>query len=274
MAAAEQAEKNPTPQLVLKQEAGECEARGDWAGAEVRYRKVLALEQATGNDGAISKAHCDLSRLFLLVGDSKQADAYARAATAAARRAGVFPLLVMTLENLAGCALRRSDRAATVEAASEAVTVVKPGRMYDGMRGWAWVTRARCRLACGDIAGAESDLAASRPILLDKELSPIFAGAHSRTAAWWEVTAAVRGNRGDLPGACEAWEEAVRTRRHVASLSHVAGPHTVAALARALRHLGQASEAAGKPEDSQAAMAEATRIWCELDVPGQDSPAC
>jgi tetratricopeptide (TPR) repeat protein len=268
-AAAAEAEKNPTPELELKQEAGECEAHGDWAGAEACYRKVLALEQATGNGGAIFKAHYDLSRLFLLIGDLDKADAGARAATAAARLAKVFPVLAMALENQAICALRRSDHAGALEAASEAVAAVEPGRIHDGSRAGALVTRARCRMASGDLPGAESDLAACKPILLDREVSPIFAGLHSRAAGWWEVTAESRTRNGDLRGACEAWAEAVNRRRHVASLGQVSGPYTLAALARTLRRLGEAFDAAGKPEDGKTTQAEALRIWCELGLPEQ-----
>ena len=133
----------------------------------------------------------------------------------------------------------------------------------------AWVTRARCRMASGDLAGAESDLAACKPILLDHKISPIFAGFHSRAAGWWEVTAESRTRNGDVRDACEAWAEAVKCRRHVASLPQVSGPYTLAALARALRRLGEELEAAGKPEDGQTPMAEALRIWCELGLPEQ-----
>jgi len=268
-AAAEEAEKNPTPELELKQEAAECEAHGDWAGAEACYRKVLVLEEAAGNGGLICKAHYDLSRLFLLIGDLDKADACARAATAAARQANVFPVLVMALDNQAICALRRSDHAGALEAASEAMTAVEPGRIHDGIRAGALVTLARCRMAAGDLAGAESDLAACKPILLDQEASSIFAGSHSRAAGWWEVTAGSRTHKGDLRGACEAWAEAVKRRRHVASLAQVSGPYTLAALARTLRHLGEAFDAAGKPEDGKTTMAEALRIWCELGLPEQ-----
>ena len=265
--AAEEAEKNPSPSLVLKQEAGAREARGDWAGAEACYRKVLALEEATGNDGLICKAHYDLSRLFLLLGELDKAEASARAATAAVRQGGHFPLLVMALENEATCALRREDYARALAAASQAVAAVEPGRMFDRMRAGALMTRARCRLPSGDLAGAESDLEACKPLLLDRELSPFFAGLHSRVAIWWELTAAVRSEKSDLAGACEAWAEAVKSRRHVASLGHVAGPHTLATLARALRSLGEACDAAGKPDEGKAATAEAERIWSELGLP-------
>ena len=268
-AAAEHAEQNPTPQLTLRLAAGECEARGDWAGAEACYRKVLALEEATGNCSLISNTHLDLSNLFRLIGDLEQADACVRAATVAARQSGVFPLLVMVLVNQVSFALARSDVATALEAASEAVAAVEAGPGYDGLRASALVARARCRMAAGDWSGGESDLAASQPILLDPHVSPVFAGAHSRAAGWWEVTAGARAHRGNLAGACQAWAEAVQIRRHVASLGHVAGPYTLAALARALRGSGEALEAAGNSEDARAALAEARRIRCELGLQEQ-----
>jgi len=155
---------------------------------------------------------------------------------------------------------------------SEALAAVQSGQMSDGLRAGALVTRARCRMACGDVAGAESDLEACKPISLDHEVSPIFAGSHSARAGWWEVKAGGRTYNGDLRGACGAWEEAVKSRRHVASLGHVSGPYTLAALARALRRLGEAFDAAGEPEDGKAPMAKAKRIWCELGLPEQGVP--
>jgi tetratricopeptide (TPR) repeat protein len=266
--AAEAAENNPSPALLLKQEAHECEARGDWGGAEACYRKVLPVEEATGNAGLVCKAHYDLSRFFLLLGDLEKAGACARAATAAARKADVFPLLVMTLEQESICALRSSDTAGALQAAEGAVQAVNPGRLHDGMRAGALVARARCRVAAGDLIGAQNDLATSRPLLFDRVVSPLFAGSNSRMAHWWQATAGVRALQGDLDGACEACAEAVKMLRHVASLPHVAGPYTLAALVRALKHLGEAFDAAGQPDEGQAAKAEAGRIWSELSLPG------
>ncbi len=264
--AAEDAERNPTPQLTLKMEAGDCEHRGDWQGAEACYRKVLALEESTGNHAAICKAHYDLSNLFLLLGDLEKADACAGAATAGARQSGMFTLLVMTLEPQTSCALARSDFAGALEAVSQALAAIEPGRVFDGLRAGAWVTRARCRMACGDWPGGESDLDASKPILLGGDRSPIFAGFHSRAARWWELTAVARAHKGDLEGACQAWAEAIRIRRQVSGLCHVAGPYTMAALARALTGSSKALELAGKTDDAKAASGEAHRIWCELGV--------
>ena len=214
-------------------------------------------------------AHRDLGRLFALMGEAEKAEACGRAATAAARQAAVFPLLVMTLEQQAISALRLSDLGGALQAASEAVAVVEPGRMYDGMRAGALAIRARCRLASGDVEGAERDLATCKPVLLDRDVSPMFAGSHSRAAGWWEVAAGIRAHQGDLAGAVEAWTEAVKRRRHNASLEHVSGPYTLATLARTLRHLGEALDAAGKPEEGKTALAEAQNIWCELGLPEQ-----
>jgi len=270
--AAEQAEKNPSPELLFKMEAGDCEARGDWAGAEACYRKVLSIQEAAGNFALIFKAHHELGRLFLLVGDLEKAETCARAATAAARQTDLFALHVIALQNQANCALRRLDYAGALEAASEAVALVEPGRLQDRRRASALVTRARCRLASGDFEGADSDLAACKPILLEQDVSPMFAGVHSDAAAWWEVAAGIRAHHRDLAGAVEAWTQAVNGRRHVASLGHVSGPHTSAALARALRHLGEALHAAGQPEEGQTALAEAQQVWREIGLPEQPKP--
>jgi tetratricopeptide (TPR) repeat protein len=230
---------------------------------------VLAIREATGNFGLIFKAHYDLSHLFLLLGDIERADQAAQAAIVAARKADVFPVLMMALETRAICALRRSDYAGALERASEAVAVIEPGNMYDGMRAGALVSRARCRLASGDLEGGERDLATCKPVLIDRAVSPILAGWHGKAAAWWEVTAGIHAQQGNLVRAGEAWAEAVKGRRHVASLPQVAGPYTLAALARSLRGQGEALGAAGKSEEGEIALAEAQNIWRELGLPEQ-----
>jgi hypothetical protein len=79
----------------------------------------------------------------------------------------------VTLEQQAGCALARSNFAAALDAASEAVAAIEPGRVFDKLRAGAWVARARCRMACGDWSGGESDLAASQALLFGSNTSPI-----------------------------------------------------------------------------------------------------
>ena len=50
--AAEHALKNPTPSLLLQQEADDLEHKGDWSGAEEVRRKILVLDEACGDFGA------------------------------------------------------------------------------------------------------------------------------------------------------------------------------------------------------------------------------
>jgi tetratricopeptide (TPR) repeat protein len=265
--AVQEAQKNPTPQMLLKQEAVECEARGDWQAAESCYRRILPLEEATGNALLISKAHQDLSRFFFLLDDLDRAEASAKSATASARLADNSTMLCVMLENDVHCALRRSNLALALELASEAVAIIESGPVSANLRSRACVTRAQCRLANGDVAGAESDLLQTRPDLIDKATSPVFAGVHSRVAKWWEVTADLRTYKGDHVGARGAWTEAVKSRRHVASLPQVAGPYTLAALARTLLRFSKALNAAGDPSGAENASAEAQRIWSEIDLP-------
>jgi tetratricopeptide (TPR) repeat protein len=265
--AMEAAEKNPTPPILLKQEAAEHEGRGNWPAAEACYRKALALDEETGHPGLVCQAHLALSQLFLLLGDVDRAEASANAAAASARKDNNTVLLCMTLENQAHCALRRSDSALALELASEAAVILPGERIFDNQRAGSRVTRAQCRLASGDVAGAEEDLLAARANLIDKPISPIFAGLQSRAAKWWQVTAEARACKGDHRGACEAWAEVVKIRRHVVSLMHVAGPQTRAALARSLAGFGEALGAAGDSEASEAASAEARRIRLEIGLP-------
>jgi tetratricopeptide (TPR) repeat protein len=109
--ASQEAIRNPTPSLLLKEKASDCEEKGDWVGAEAAYREVLALEESLDNFAMIAKAHMDLSRLLRLLGRLEEAWQFACQATASARRATVFPVLVMMLTNELLCDLDLRDYA-------------------------------------------------------------------------------------------------------------------------------------------------------------------
>ena len=47
-AVAEHAQRNPTPEQTLYMEVRECEARGDWPGAEAGYRAIITHQEVTG----------------------------------------------------------------------------------------------------------------------------------------------------------------------------------------------------------------------------------
>jgi tetratricopeptide (TPR) repeat protein len=261
----EHAEQNPTADLVLQEEAGECEDRGDWAGAEEKRRKVLAIHEASGNAGLITKARLDLSEFFMVLGDLKKASEFARAATVAARESSLPPLQMRALENEALCALRRSDHSAANAAASAAFAASED--VNDIFRLGALVMRARCLAVSGDLEGAERDLAETKSAVVDRETSPIFAGIHGRAASWWEATGELLERRTDYVGAAEAWLKAVELRRHISTLPQVARLYTQVALARTLHRLGVAMESAGKPVEAQAAFEESRNLLSNLDLP-------
>ena len=272
--AAEWAEQHPTPESELTNKAWECEARGDWAGAEAAYRDRLALEEKTNDPGMLAKAHQDLSRLLSLVGDAGQAEQHAQAAVEAARRVHLWPITLMALEGLARCALRRSDYAGALRAAAEAIAAIEPELAATSplagtrqLHNRALALQARCRVALGDLAGAERDLAASQPTLREHEVSTIFAGRLAQAAEWWETSAQLAACKSDPEGAAAAWIKAAHYRRLITSAGQLSRPRTLAALAGTLRHLGQALEAAGRPVEAQAALAEAKNIRCELGLP-------
>ena len=266
-AAAIRENQEPSPEQKFDRAVRECERRGDWAEAEAGLRKILAREQARGIQMAIFKAHHDLVELYRLLGRFDEAEAEARAAVAAARRADCSPLVARALQTLAHCALLREDATSALDAASQALATGDSAGMSKTQLAGALVTRARCRLAAGDLPGCESDLAATRPLLVEREVSAFLAGLCSSTAGWWEVTARVRAVRDDLPGACEAWGEAVKLRRQVSEVEHAAGPYTLGALARALSNQDEALSRAGRIHEAKTARNQAKLICWDLRLP-------
>ena len=132
--AVQRAEKNPSPDLALTKEAAACEERGDWPGAESRYRQLVAMAEASARLPQLSQANLKLCQLFLLLERFDAASEYAASASAAARRADISSLLVVALQTQAICALRRSELAGALQAATEAVGLVEAGRQHDHLR--------------------------------------------------------------------------------------------------------------------------------------------
>ena len=271
-AAAAQAQRNPTPEQAIYLAVRECEARGDWPGAEAGYRAILTHREAAGLPLLVYKAQLDLANLYFLLEAWPRAQAAARLATAAARQADMSPALVVALETEALCSLRMGDPAGALASATAAVTAVEPGAEFGPLRAGALVMVARCHVAAGNWSAAAAVLDAARPEVVDQETSPFFAGQRSRTAAWWEATAALLGQQADWPGALAAWEKAVDLRRGVATLPHVAGPYTQGSLARTLRQQAAALADAGQQAESRLVREEVRAIWLELGLPGNDHP--
>lgn len=262
--AGEEAVKHPTPSLRLKEEAGNCEDKRDWAGAEAAYRRVLALEESSGNFGMIAKAHIDLSRLLRLLDRHDEAWQFACQATAAARRAKIFPVLVMALSNESLCSLERTDYPAALAAASEGVQVIEPGKIYEQMRARALITRARCLLATGDHAAADLDLASSWEMLNTPLGSTLLPGPLLARANWWEVKSRLEEQRANVEGAREAMHGAIE------HLRQLQGTYTLFAVARALERVSRLSILASDSFAAEHAAGEAKAIRRDLHLPSAD----
>ena len=263
--AAGEAERNPTPSLQLKREAAECENRRDWVGAEAAYRKVLPLEEATGNFGLLAKPQMDLAGLLRCLGRVDEAWDFALAATDSARRCDLFPVLVMALECQASCALAKNDPATALAAASEAVQLIEPGKLYDHMRARVLVRRARCLLAVADLPAAETDLAASWKLLHDSKAPGSFPGPKFTLSLWWEVKSRVLEKQGNLQDACEAIRHCAELRRQLQS------PNVTFALVETLERLARLSSSSGATAEAESAQAEAEALRAYLRLPAVGS---
>jgi hypothetical protein len=110
--------KNPSPEVMLKNEADDFESKGNWREAETVRRKVVALAESSGNFARIASAQLDLCRLLRLLGRREEAWEFAYAATVSVRRTKLWPLLVTALIRESLCALDREDSAKALAAAS------------------------------------------------------------------------------------------------------------------------------------------------------------
>jgi tetratricopeptide (TPR) repeat protein len=259
--ACQEALQHPTPSLKLKEEAGDRESERDWPGAERAYRKVLDFEEKSGNFAAIAKAQMDLSRLLRHTGKLTEARQLARAATESARRTEMFPVVVMALESEANCALAAGDAAAALSAASAAVQLIQPGRLYDSMRARSLVLRARCTLANGELAGAETDLEASWALLQSRTLSQRLPGAILGLAQWWDLKSAVLERQAKFQEARQAMTQAIEFWRQMQS------SYAVFALLEALEKLGALSKQIGDFPGGESALAEAKVVRSGLRLP-------
>ncbi len=221
---------NPTPDILLLQEAERCEQAQDWAGAETAYRKVLALREATENPRLAVKPHLDLSRLFRLRGRSDEAWSHACTASEIGRRADMSTLLAMALDNEAACALDRLNVQRAFAAASEAVACMEPGRIFNLMRARALTRRAECFLARNDSEPAEQDLKQSWDLLQTRKQFGI--GSVVALAHWWEVKAQLHIAKHNATEASRALTEAVKFRKQILESCESLNPYAAAALLR------------------------------------------
>ena len=261
--ASEEALRNPTPDLLLRQEADELESKSKWSEAEVVRLKVLAWSETSGNFGLLARAQMDLCGLLRLLGRFHDAGHWAGAAITSARRAELLPLVIMALGYEVSCALDRGNSTGALAAAAEALRLIAPGKIHDQMRAKALTTRAKCLLASGDSAGAALDLVASWELLKAQSGSWMMTmpGPIDAMANWWEVKSQLEERQGKSANAQAALAEVINYRRQAD------GPFARLALARALEKLGELSKATADLAGEEQALNEAKSIRSGLQLP-------
>jgi tetratricopeptide (TPR) repeat protein len=258
---------HPTPDLELAEQAGSLLRAGDWAGAEDTYRKILAIQQQTGNPGLVAKSEMDLSQFFRLIGRLDEAWDFARAARASARQTGLYPLVARTLRNESSCALARGKTAEALAAASEGLEVIEPGKMAGLMRAQAYTTRAECFLASGQTEAAEPDLAAAWALLGPRVCERSLCSPVIPLAKWCEVQAQLDLRKGHLAEASANLEKAIEHRREALSRSCERSPYPFAALARDLQRLAEVRQRIGDEAGQRQALAEAKELCESIQLP-------
>jgi len=269
MMAGAKAMKSPSPQLQLANKASACESAGDWAEAEATYRELLALHERSGSPVQCAKPHCDLSRVLRFLGRLDEAWSHARAACECARPADLSPLTVMMLENETLCALERKDFSRALADAEEALQLLKPERMQNGIRMRTLTLRAWCRVESGDLKGAAMDLEAAEELQSDLPFSGM-GGAVSLRARWWETRAELSSRQGDLTKALQNLTEAMALRREAADGCCSRGPYALVALARGLERFAEISKQLGDVAGGKEAIREAESLRRQAHLP---SPA-
>ena len=259
--AAEEAQRNPSASMKFTVKAAECERNHDWAGAEAAYRKVLRRQEAAGNPGMIAKARIDLSKLLRLTGKMGEASEFAASATDAARRADMFPVLAMALENEIACALGRQQPEEALAAAREALEVIESDKVFDSMRARALISCAKCLAAMGDAEGAESKLASSWDLLQQPGVCHALPGVNFALDNWWEAKSQILEQKGEMESAQQAISESINRRRKGDS------PYAIRLLIGALEKSAALSRRAGAAIQAGHAQVQADALREELRLP-------
>jgi tetratricopeptide (TPR) repeat protein len=241
--AEEWCEENPSPDFELTIAASEFEERADWGAAESAYNQILSL---SGLEPTTEyKTHSNLASLCRLLGRNSDALAHSRYATAAARRADLSILLAMALQGETRCLIRCGAIADAVNIIAEALSAIDDDTIYIQMRG---------------------DLDEAFSLLEPMAGMDIAAGVHGDLSHWWSVMAELRAKHNDQVGAINAWQTAVVTAKHVASLPHAENVYTKAAVASILKGLADAFLLCGRPDDAKAAIDERNAILYNIGV--------
>jgi tetratricopeptide (TPR) repeat protein len=251
--------QHPTPPLAPERAALQeaffvARERGDRAAAEAAGRQLVAL-----NDSLMHRAQ-DAGYLADVLeerGRYDEAFLLVQAATQAARKSKITPLLPMALRKEVDIATRCGKYAHAQACIAEGLRCVAQA---DIPMPWAQaeflMRRARLHLEAGDLAQAIQDLkTAEKPLF-----SASSDGILPRQRLWYQVTAKLRLAQGDSQGALAAGNEALVLARRIAQFQHLDSHQRRTGLTRSLLLFAELQESLGNTEAAEAARQEASAI--------------
>lgn len=255
----------PSRSDILNSEAADCEASGDWAGAESAYKQILEqLNQGLGVDFSTLRR---LSQLYYQLGRQAEALSYASAAVAATEEKDVPVLVCVSLDNQARLLIHCGQIAEARLKIEKALVMIDGDQLYNNIRAGLLILLAQCQVVNGELFEADENLATALNLFGNWKDFEVAAGIQSDMARWWSVQGMIHTARHEFDRAVNAWRQAVEIRQRIDTLEHCQDVYTRAGVARTLPGLANSLRDAGRPEEAELVGAEAEEILAALGLP-------
>ncbi|MDB6037759.1 MAG: hypothetical protein JWM99_1600 [Verrucomicrobiales bacterium] len=267
MAAGAEAMADPSPDLVWKNIANDCEELGHWAAAEDAHKKSLELAKEHPNPAFALKPHLDLAGFYEMLDRKEEALPHIERALELARNSEIESLLRMALEAKISPELAPEILEEIRGEAESALKRLPPERIYYTTKAFFLLIQARCMVELRKFEAAEKYLADTREFIGETNQSGFlvgYQGFHARVAA---MMAKIHAGRGETSQAISAFSETVARQRTIGEQPQVAGVRTRYRTACALRTFGDYLEKGGMMAEAEQTRAEAKQILKELKLP-------
>jgi tetratricopeptide (TPR) repeat protein len=267
MAAGAAAIADPTPDLIWKNIANECEELGNWAAAEDAHQKSLALAKEHANPVLALKPHLDLAGFYEMLGRKEEALPYIEIALELARKSEIESLVRMALDAKISPDLAPESLEEIRTEAEAALKRLPLEPIYHTTKAFFLLIQARCMVELRNYEAAEKYLSDTSEFIGETNQSGFlvgYQGFHGRVAA---VMAKIHAGRGETEQAITAFSETVARQRTIAEQPQVAGVRTRYRTACALRIFAGYLEKGGRMAEAEQARTEAKQILEELKLP-------
>jgi tetratricopeptide (TPR) repeat protein len=267
LAAGAEAMADPSPDLIWKNIANECEELGNWAAAEDAHQKSLVWAKEHPNPAFALKPHLDLASFYEMVGRKDEALPHIERALELARKSEIESLVRMALDAKISPDLAPGILEEISAEAEAAFKKLPPERIYHPTKAFFLLIQARCMVELRNYDAAEKYLADTREFIGETNQNGFlvgYQGFHARVAA---VMARIHAARGETEQAICAFSETIARQRTIGEQPQVAGVRTRYRTACALRTFGDYLEKGGRMAEAKQVREEAKQILDELKLP-------